>query len=86
MKSHEFSKKWYIRRRRKSCHEKTKLKQICFKKCEESSKSSFKQSNHHVMLQYSSEIVGYLNCHPRKKKRQDKDTQMVLVNTDKSVH
>lgn len=44
------------------------------------------QSSHHVMLQYSSEILSYLNCHLReKKKKKDKEAETVLANTDKSI-
>lgn len=36
------------------------------------------------MLQYSNKIVGYLNFHPRKKKKGQ--AEMVLANMDKSFH
>lgn len=37
------------------------------------------------MPQYSRKVEGYLNCHLRKKK-QDKEVEVVLASTDKLVH
>lgn len=34
------------------------------------------------MPQYGSKVVGYLNCHSRKK-MQDKEAEIVLANTDR---
>lgn len=62
------------------CSTKTKLNLL--KTCYEGSKLGFQWSNHCITPQYGSKVVGYLNCHSRKK-MQDKEAEIVLANTDR---